>query len=93
MTSFGKGNFSIRSEHYRFIQYLDGSKELYDSKSDPHEWTNLATDQQFADVVAQHQKHIPVNQHDVLPGKSTGHEAYSAAGQHIAPSSIKRDDR
>ncbi|MEP3481789.1 MAG: sulfatase [Fuerstiella sp.] len=93
ITSFGKGNFSIRSEHHRFIQYLDGSTELYDLRSDPHEWTNLATDQQFADVVTQHQKHIPANQHDVLPGKSTGHEAYSAASRHIPPRSIRSDDR
>ncbi|NBQ03333.1 MAG: DUF4976 domain-containing protein, partial [Opitutae bacterium] len=41
ITSFGLGNYSIRSIHYRFIQYFDGSRELYDLRNDPHEWNNL----------------------------------------------------
>lgn len=81
ITSFGKGNVAIRSTQYRFIQYLDGSQELYDLKSDPHEWTNLASDDSFSEVIADHVKYLPSKQHAVLPGKSTGHEAYSAANE------------
>lgn len=83
ITSFGKGNFAIRSTHYRFIQYLDGSQELYDLRSDPHEWMNLAADSEFSGIVAQHAKQIPTNQHSVLPGRSTGHDAYAAANELI----------
>ena len=43
LTSFGRGNVAVRSERFRYIRYLDGSEELYDHTSDPHEWTNLAT--------------------------------------------------
>ncbi len=32
-TSFGPGNYAIVSERYRFIQYNDGSEELYDHSS------------------------------------------------------------
>lgn len=83
ITSFGKGNFAIRSTRYRFIQYLDGSQELYDLQSDPHEWTNLASDDAFSEIIADHVKHIPKKQHAVLPGKSTGHDAYSAANEFV----------
>ena len=44
ISSFGKGNFAIRSEHFRYIRYLEGSEELYDHRKDPHEWNNLADD-------------------------------------------------
>jgi arylsulfatase A-like enzyme len=79
ITSFGLGNFAIRSQRYRFIQYLDGSRELYDLQSDPHEWTNLASNPEYVDIIAEHAALLPKNQHPVLPGDSTGHEAYSAA--------------
>jgi len=43
-TMFGRGNVSLRTRHRRYIRYSDGSEELYDHRSDPHEWTNLARD-------------------------------------------------
>ena len=35
-------NHSVRSERYRYIQYRDGTEELYDHAADPLEWNNLA---------------------------------------------------
>lgn len=84
ITSFGRGNFAVRSTRYRFIQYHDGSRELYDLTSDPHEWTNLASSSQHQKVIAEHVAHLPKNQHPVLPGNSTGHKAYAAANANIA---------
>lgn len=81
ITSFGKGNYSVRSTRYRYIQYVDGSTELYDHDSDPHEWKNLAEDTNYEDVISDHAKHIPVNEHAILPGKSTGHNAYAASSE------------
>ncbi|MBM83880.1 MAG: choline-sulfatase [Planctomycetaceae bacterium] len=79
LSSFGKGNYAVRSEHFRYIVYLDGSEELYDHRSDPHEWNNLAADKSMADIIKAHRKHVPTEQADVLPGNSTGHKAYKAA--------------
>ncbi|WP_345324863.1 sulfatase [Novipirellula rosea] len=79
VTSFGLGNFSIRSTRYRFIQYHDGSRELYDLRKDPHEWTNLAANPEYEAIVSEHAAFLPANQHPVLPGESTGHNAYAAA--------------
>jgi len=33
---------SLQYGHYRFIEYGDGSMELYDHRQDPHDWKNLA---------------------------------------------------
>lgn len=83
LSSFGKGNYAVRSEHYRYIRYLDGSEELYDHRTDPHEWTNLASKQKMTGVIKEHRKHLPTREADVLPGRSTGHNAYEAASRFI----------
>ena len=39
-----RNNHAVRNDRWRYIRYADGSEELYDHHSDPHEWTNLAKD-------------------------------------------------
>jgi choline-sulfatase len=39
---YKRGNAAVRSDRYRYIRYRDGGEELYDHKTDPHEWHNLA---------------------------------------------------
>ena len=83
ITSFGLGNYSIRSTHFRFIQYFDGSQELYDLRDDPHEWKNLIDNPKMKQVIHEHASFIPQKQHPILPGNSTGHKAYAAANKNI----------
>ncbi|MEM9281998.1 MAG: sulfatase [Verrucomicrobiota bacterium] len=47
LMTYGPGNHALRTRQWRYIRYADGTEELYDHESDPHEWTNLAgeTDQ------------------------------------------------
>jgi arylsulfatase A-like enzyme len=47
ITSHNQGNDAVRTEQWRLIRYADGSKELYDLHSDPHEWTNLIADAKY----------------------------------------------
>ena len=39
--SFNKG-FSLRTPNWHYMRYSDNTAELYDMRSDPHEFTNLA---------------------------------------------------
>lgn len=41
VTYQGAGNRAVRTRHFRHIEYRDGSRELYDHRTDPHEWNNL----------------------------------------------------
>ena len=59
VTSANQGNHAIRSERWRYIHYADGSEELYDMQTDPHEWTNLAGNPEYAAVMAEHKKWLP----------------------------------
>jgi len=45
ISSYDFGEFSIRTEKWRYTRYIDGSEELYDHVKDPEEWYNLAEDQ------------------------------------------------
>lgn len=50
LTCFDRGNYSLTGARWHYIRYADGSEELYDSASDPHEWTNLAGKPEFRRV-------------------------------------------
>ncbi|MEQ1827159.1 MAG: sulfatase [Pirellula sp.] len=69
ITSHNQGNHGIRSERYRYIRYADGSEEFYDHQSDPNEWYNLISKQEFASVVEEHRKWLPSI--DVPPAKNS----------------------
>lgn len=51
LMTYGKGNHAVRSSRWRYIQYADGSEELYDHDSDPEEWYNLAGREEFRPVM------------------------------------------
>jgi len=61
LTTHGSGNFSVRSEHWRYTRYADGSEELYDHDADPHEWTNLAGRADQANVIAELRRAMPTD--------------------------------
>ncbi|MBW3600009.1 MAG: sulfatase [Planctomycetes bacterium] len=50
LTTHGRKNHAVRTEHWRYIRYADGGEELYDHRTDPMEWTNLAADPQHKEV-------------------------------------------
>ncbi|MEY4482876.1 MAG: Choline-sulfatase [Verrucomicrobiota bacterium] len=44
VTTFDPGNHALSTRDWRYLNYNNGEEELYDIKSDPHEWNNLARD-------------------------------------------------
>ena len=78
-TSFGPGNYSIRSERYRYIHYNDGSEEFYDHADDAHEWNNQIGNPELAALIEEHRAHKPKQFHPILGTDSTGHKAYKAS--------------
>jgi arylsulfatase A-like enzyme len=59
LMTYGERNHAVRSERWRYIRYVDGTEELYDHESDPHEWTNLVGNPSYAGIIAEHKKWIP----------------------------------
>ncbi|MCD6392608.1 MAG: sulfatase [Planctomycetes bacterium] len=45
-------HWSVRTKKWRYIQYNNGSEELYDHDTDPYEWTNLCDDTRYRKVKA-----------------------------------------
>jgi len=54
-----RNNHAVRQGSWRLIHYADGSEELYDHRTDPHEWNNLAEDEAFAEVRKDLRRHLP----------------------------------
>ncbi len=42
LSTLGQNNHAVRDQRWRYIRYADGSEELYDHRTDPNEWINLA---------------------------------------------------
>ena len=59
LMTYMRGNHAVRSDRWRYIRYADGSEELYDHNTDSNEWNNLAGDEQFANVIAEHRQWLP----------------------------------
>ncbi|VGO13637.1 Choline-sulfatase [Pontiella desulfatans] len=51
--SYGPENTALQTERYRYIRYEDGSDELYDHRTDPHEWTNQSNNPEFSELKEQ----------------------------------------
>lgn len=69
ITTSGKGEHSVMSEKWHYIEGRHGTVELYNIESDPMEWVNLNTNIS-AEIVAIKKKmktYIPVNDVDELP--------------------------
>ena len=47
VTTYLRGNHSVRDERWRYIHYSDGGEELYDHANDPHEWPIRAASPRF----------------------------------------------
>ena len=67
LMTYGRGNHAVRSDRWRYIRYADGTEELYDHKTDPNEWKNLAEDSRLAHVMATHQKWLPEYEAERVP--------------------------
>ena len=70
LLSWGRGNFSYRTQRYRYIQYADGSEELYDHETDPHGWKNLAGVPEHTSRIEALRKRIPQDLSPLHPATS-----------------------
>ena len=68
ITTHNHDNHAVRSEHWRYIRYADGSEELYDLRKDPHEWHNLASRKEHAAIIAAHRRFWPRVNRKPAPG-------------------------
>ncbi|AWW32850.1 sulfatase [Echinicola strongylocentroti] len=59
ITTFGMNNHAVRTNKYRYIQYEDGTEELYALQEDPNEWVNQAQNPAYEEVVNRLKKHLP----------------------------------
>ena len=60
ITTFGMHNHGLRTSVYRYIRYEDGGEELYDHRTDPNEWYNIAGDDASEVAIEELKKQLPV---------------------------------
>jgi arylsulfatase A-like enzyme len=60
-------NHALRFNRWRYIQYEDGTEELYDHDNDPLEWTNLALDSEYLDIKDELKNWLPTENAEKSP--------------------------
>lgn len=53
------GQYAVMNRDWRYISYGDDGEELYDLRSDPNEWNNLAADEKYAGIIADLKQSAP----------------------------------
>jgi choline-sulfatase len=71
ITTHNQGNDAVRTEHWRYIRYADGSEELYDHRSDPNEWTNLVFRAGLAATKSELARWLPKDPQPLAPGSAS----------------------
>lgn len=61
ITTWLRGNYSVRYDHYRYTLYRDDTEELYDHASDPMEWHNRSNDPNMRSIKSELKRFIPRN--------------------------------
>jgi arylsulfatase A-like enzyme len=79
ITTHNQGNHAVRTRDHRYIRYADGSEELYDLRTDPNEWSNLAADPRQADLKRDLARWLPKVDHPPVPGSAVRVLTYDPA--------------
>jgi len=61
VTTYDFADYSLRKENWHYINYVDGTEELYNLKEDQEEWHNLAYDDSYKNIIEEFKKEIPLN--------------------------------
>jgi arylsulfatase A-like enzyme len=57
--TYGYKNHAVQTDRWRYIQYHDGTNELYDHDNDPNEWMNLAENPEYDTVIRELKASLP----------------------------------
>jgi arylsulfatase A-like enzyme len=76
MTTWGRGNYTLRTKEWRYTRYFDGTEELYNEDDDPNEWTNLAGNPEYKSLKQKFAKQLPTEE---APQVTSGRELYNVA--------------
>jgi arylsulfatase A-like enzyme len=87
ITTYDFAEYSIRTEDWRYIRYIDDSEELYDHRNDPEEWTNLAADPKYDTIKEELAAHIPKEPHPFVD------TSYEIMPHHFPPFKTKEEYR
>jgi arylsulfatase A-like enzyme len=67
LTTYFRGNHAVRTPEWRYIRYRDQTEELYNRRTDPNEWTNLAGKTEFTKLKSDLAQWLPKTDEPDVP--------------------------
>jgi arylsulfatase A-like enzyme len=59
IVTYPQGSYSVVWKYWNYIHYVDGSEELYNHRTDPREFTNLANREKYRELMNRLKRMIP----------------------------------
>ena len=95
------GEYAIINKDWRYISYGDDGEELYDLKSDPNEWNNLAENPNYEDTKRLLRKSAPKKFSPAAPKRTIGKDLiiegetfrWRKEGEKVAPKKTAQSGR
>jgi len=95
------GEYAIINKDWRYISYGDDGEELYDLKSDPNEWNNLAENPNYEDTKRLLRKSAPKKFSPAAPKRTIGKDLiiegetfrWRKEGEKVAPKKTTQSGR
>ena len=95
--TFGPHNHSLRDQRFRYTVYADGSEELYDHDTDPHEWKNLLgvenPSAESRSIANRLRSWLPKNNADPVPGSAGSDSPLYGEGDITLGEAMKRGEQ
>ena len=90
IASWGRGNYSVRTENWRLIQYFDKTQELYNNQKDPNEWHNLAGKPDYKEKLTELVNLLPETEAPTVEEYISNWSIYGADKQRLKVESKKQ---
>lgn len=90
IASWGRGNYSVRTENWRLIQYFDKTQELYNNQKDPNEWHNLAGKPEYKEKLTELVNLLPETEAPTVEEYISNWSIYGADKQRLKVESKKQ---
>ncbi|QBY06159.1 iduronate sulfatase [Thalassotalea sp. HSM 43] len=93
ISTWGRGNYSVRTKDWRLIKYFNGDLELYNNRVDQNEWNNLAYNEKYQDKLDELLAKLPKTEAPIIEQYISSWSLFGADKQRLKKASAEMSNK